>query len=684
MINMNVTRLLALLFFLISLTSIYADTTSGKKKPGIKRVAHVNEVLQKTSHDHSVSSPDGKVQVSLALRHGAPSWSVVFDGKKILLPAPIGIQPKGKPYKKWTQVGFVTSSCDQSWKPTWGKCSLIRNYYQQATWKLQESSGQKRKLNITLRVFNNAAALRYEIPDTGKATYSVDLTTFAFNADYTCWSANGEHSNHGPVPLSKWRGHQLPLTVKIAPDCYVAIVEAAIDTFANIGLRRTATTKFRAKLPVSAVTLPAVTPWRTLLLGRNPGELLTNNTLVNLNPPPTQDFSWVKPGVSLWDWRQWGAKTEDGFVYGLDMSSWKRQIDFASKNKIPYLLLDATWYGLEFDPNEDPTTSRDHLVIQPDPHKAKLIRKPAPSNWKHPIDIPELIRYAKSKNVAIILYLNDAAQRKHDIEHTLATYQKWGAAGIKYGFMRGAVQYKVLKTRRIVQLCAKYHLLCNFHDGPIPPSGERRTYPNYITREFCHAQSDGRRTFSPKTFCTTVFTNMLTGPIDMDNGLFDINGSKQNRPKIFAELYSTVTAETARTLITFSGLTVIPDTPEAYAKKADLFRFIASLPMTWDETRILNASIGHYITTARRSGDDWFIASCCDAKGVTLPINFDFLKPGIVYKATLYEDAPTAHFKTNRETYRIRSIKVKKGDEINVKLAPGGGNCIHLTPGGEF
>jgi len=629
---------------------------------------------------HTVSSPDQQVRVTLSLKGQQPHWAVNFAGNKILLTAPIGIQPKAKPYNHFKQIGFTTSTTDTTWKPTWGKSSSIRNHYQQATWKLQETSGQKRHLNIILRVFDNAVALRYQIPGKAKTTFNKDLTTFIFSADHTCWSANGERPNHGPVPLSKWRGHQLPLTVKIAPDCYAAITEAAIDTFAPIGLRRTATTRFRATLPASTVTLPAVTPWRTVLLGKSPGDLLTNNTLVNLNPAPTQDFSWVKPGVSLWDWRQWGAKTKDGFLYALDMPSWKRQIDFASRHKRPYLLLDATWYGLEFDPNEDPTTSRDHLVIQPDPHKAKLIRKPAPKNWKHPIDIPALIRYAKTKNVSIILYLNDAAQRKHDLDHTLATYQKWGAAGIKYGFMRGAPQYKVLKTRRIVKLCAKHHLLCNFHDNPIPPSGERRTYPNYITREFCHAQSDGRRTFSPKTFCTTVFTNMLAGPLDMDNGLYDINGAKQNRPKIFAELHSTVTAETARVLIVFSGLAVLPDTPEAYTKKADLFSFIAKLPMTWDETRILNSSIGHHITTARRSGNDWFIASCCDAKGADLPIKFDFLTPAISYTATLYEDAPNAHFKTNREAYRIRKITIKKGDQLTAHLAPGGGHCIHLTP----
>ena len=98
-----------------------------------------------------------------------------------------------------------------------------------------------------------------------------------------------------------------------------------------------------------------------------------------------------------------------------------------------------------------------------------------------------------------------------------------------------------------------------------------------------------------------------------------------------------------------------------------------------DETRILHGDIGHLITTARRSGDDWFVASCCDEKGRQLPIQLDFLKDGVTYTATLYEDGPDAHYKTNRESYKVRKTSVKKGDTINAKLAPGGGHCIRLT-----
>jgi alpha-glucosidase len=429
------------------------------------------------------------------------------------------------------------------------------------------------------------------------------------------------------------------------------------------------------------VDLPAETSWRTLLLGKSAGSLLTGSVQVNLNPPcRIKDTSWIKPGLAFWDWRAWGATAPDGFKYNLDMASWRRFIDFASSNGVPYLVLDANWYGHEFDSKSNPVVSRKYLVYQPDPRKAKMASKPAPEPWDDPIDIPSLIKYGKERNVGVLLYINDVARKHYDFEKTLATYHEWGAAGIKYGFMRVRGQQKVLDTRKIVELCAKYELLCDFHDGPIPPSGDRRTYPNYVAREHCHAQSDARRSFTPTTFCTTVFCNMLAGPLDMNNGFFTLTGIEKVRPKVFVPVPSTVVSEAARVMIVFSGLAIIPDTPESYAAKADLFEFVKSLPLTWDETHILNSSIGEYITTARRSGKRWFIASACNEKGATLPIKFDFLKKGVTYSAVVYEDAPDAHYKTNKDAYRKRKITVRKDDDLKIVLAPGGGNCMIIAP----
>jgi alpha-glucosidase len=166
----------------------------------------------------------------------------------------------------------------------------------------------------------------------------------------------------------------------------------------------------------------------------------------------------------------------------------------------------------------------------------------------------------------------------------------------------------------------------------------------------------------------------------MCNGLYALENPARDRPRIFSNVEATVTAETARVLITFSGLSILPDCPEAYAEKADLFDFISRMPMTWDETRILHSSVGEFITTARRSGDRWFVASATNEQARTLPISLDFLESGRTYSATLYEDAPESHFQTNREAYRVRRMRVTQGTTIAATMAAGGGHCVFLQP----
>ncbi len=627
----------------------------------------------------TLKSPTGKALIKLSLNNNQPQWSLEYNDQKILKQSKLGIT-LDKPFTNgFKSLSVTRDSKNETWKPVWGKISEVRNHYNEATWQLEENAPSKRRIDIIVRAYDQGVAVRYKIYGEAKTTFKDDNTHFSFTGDYTCWSANGERPNIGPIPLSKYKGRQFPLTVKVADNCYCSILEAAIYNYSQLSPNRVSETEFRSSCGSNSITLPSKTSWRVVLLGNTPGDLLTGNVMTNLNPPcKIKDTTWIKPGLAMWDWRAWGGIGKDGFKYNLDMASWRRMIDFAAKNNVQYLVLDANWYGHEFNKKSNPIKSRDYIVYQPNPNSTRMADKPAPKNWKDPIDIPALIKYGKEKNVGVFLYINDVARLNYDFDKTLATYHQWGAAGIKYGFMRGKGQRKVLDTRKIVEMCAKYKLMCDFHDGPVPPSGDRRTYPNYIAREFCHAQADGTRSFTPTTFCTSIFCNMLAGPLDMCNGFFTLNGLEK-RPKVFKPIYTTVTAEAARVMITFSGLAYLPDTPDSYEQKSDLFEFISKLPMTWDETKVLNASIGEYITTARRSKKDWFIASCSNEKGAELPIKLDFLEEGKTYQATLYEDAPDTHYKTNREAYRIRKLQVKKGDMIHAKLAPGGGHCIYLT-----
>lgn len=625
--------------------------------------------------ERTITSPDGQVKVTIQAENDAIVWSGSYKGKTLW---------KNGKLDHGTSAATIMSPASTSdhheiWEPVWGKQAVITNGYRQLIFPMTA----KKDITAELRLFDDAIAIRYCYT---KPCKFEDKTHFPFCADYTLWAANRERANIGPIKLSEWepQAHensiQAPVTLRIATNCYAAILDAAIEKFQAGRLHRNTARSFYISSGSCSLEQGGHSSWRVILLGEQPGDLLTSSTLINLNKPShIEDTEWIHPGIALWDWRGWGAKTTDGYQYALNMASWKRYIDFAAQyENIRYLLLDANWYGPEFDSASNPTCSRDHLLEQTP--SGEIIRKPAPANWEQPIDIPQLIHYANERDVGIILYLNDRARDRHDLEQTLATYHNWGARGIKYGFMRYGKHKRVANTRHIMALCAKYQLTCNFHDGPVPPSGDMRSFPNCLGREFCHAQADAKRSFTPTTFCTTVFVNMLAGPLDMNNGLYAIKGAEQDRPRIFKPVHSTVVSETARCLIVFSGMPILPDIPEAYEPKADLFEFLVSLPMNWDETIILRGDIGKNITTARRSGDQWFVASACNEKGAVFDLDLGFLTQGITYSATIYSDNETAHYIDNPEAYEVKRTLLTSSDRLPIIMAPGGGHCLRLRP----
>ena len=607
-------------------------------------------------------SPDGTLHVTVAVTDGRPTVAVTWKGEPVLEPSPLGLAVAGaKDGGGWREVGRSARSVDETWTPVWGKRRQVVNRCRELVLSLARAGGPLLRMDILFRAYDDGAAFRYVLgpgagpPQTVEVTD--DLAEFRFAGDWEAWSYRRENRPLGPERLSQAKGDRhYPMTLRAGADRYLALVEAALEDFAWMELASEAGSRaVRVEVASSRVATPFATPWRVLMVGPTPGALVDSDLLANLNPPcRIEDPSWIKPGVAFWDWRAWGHKA-DGFTYGLDLASWKRFVDLAGEAGVPYLLLDANWYGPEFDASSDPTTA------------------------KQGANVEELIRYARERGVGILLYLNDKATEKHDLDTVLGHYARWGAAGIKYGFMKGTGQAKVRRTREVIEGCAKHRLVCNFHDGPVPPTGDVRTWPNCLTREFCHSQSDAKRAFTPSTFLLQVAVNMLAGPVDMCNGLLDLTHSLEQRPKIFQQVDATITAEAARTLLVFSGLTVVPDSADAYRRHPDLFAFIAAQKMPWDESRTLAGEIGQYIVMMRRTGETFLVASATNEEARALRIPLDFLGPG-TYRATLCEDAPDAHYQTNREAYRVRRLDVTAGDVIEARLAPGGGHCITLVP----
>ena len=465
---------------------------------------------------------------------------------------------------------------------------------------------------------------------------------------------NGENHNIGPEKLTETDGTRLPvMTVKAGDKHYMAIHEACLETGAPLVLQsKGGESLFSVASKPTSLSPGYTSAWRVVLYGTTPGVLTDSHLLELLNPDPDSryDFSWVKPGLAVWDWRINGA-VWDGFTYGMSYPSWVRMVDFAAEQGFKYLVLDANWYGPEFESDSDPVKGE----------KAQ--------------DVQRLLKYGKEKGVGIWLYLNDVGGRKYPIEKTLKQYGDWGAAGVKYGFMSGTQEEKNRWTKKITELCAQNHLLVDFHDGPVHPYGQMRTWPNAVTREYCHAQLDGHHVFEPKTFVTTVFVNMVAGPIDMNNGMFDLRQGHTTRVDESQPVPSTLVSEAARTLIAFSGVTILPDIPEYYRKYPALLNFLSAQKMPWKESRTLAGEIGEYIVMMRETEDAYLVGAATNESGRTIDLPLSFLEKG-KYTVEVIEDGDDAHYLTNRESLKVTTWQLTNNDKLALKLAPGGGACL--------
>ena len=605
----------------------------------------------------NLKSPDSKIQLRIRNQNEKINYEISFNDQLLIVPSNLGLTSSLGDLSRGKITGFKQSEKNEQWKPLFGKKNSNTNHYKELSISVQSENSLG--MNIIFRAFNDGIAFRYEIPaqkNIDSLTITADKTEFLFSRNFICRAIekNIEQSEFEPKRMSQVKFSKLPMLVK-THDAWMAINEASIFDFSMMYLVNPLLENgMQADIGVSSCSLPLKTPWRVIQFGKKAGDLIESNILVNLNEPcQIEDPSWIKPGKSMWDWRNQGDSI-NGFVYNCNEASYQRLIDFASTNSMNYVLFDADWYS-----DKGPIFPRKDL------------------------NMPAIIDYAKNKSIKVLLYI-DRHRKNTDngwkLEEVLKTFNDWGVAGIKYGFLANEIIDRkafVDSTRSITRLCAKYKLLINFHDNPVPPGGEERTWPNRISVEYCHAQQDSRKSFGPGMAVTVPFINGISGPLDMANGFYDLNGL-QNRSKVDKSgLNSTVVGETARCLVNYSPLLVLPDNGDVYMQKTDLFDFIRRMPDTWDETRVIAGEPGKFIVVARRSGNDWFVGGNTNEDSRLIDIKLDFLNEG-KYNITTYLDAPSSHYLSNKEDYVIKTFYGDKASQIKAKMAPGGGVCIKL------
>lgn len=613
------------------------------------------------SQNYELRSSDGSLKLSLEVVDGNLVALLSEDDAQIIA-SDIVLEINDKPMQSQL-LGRQKRWTSESIDLLYGEFSKVDVSYSEMVcdMTLSAEDGVSYDATLTLRLFDGSFAYRIELKGLAESTTIRERGGWRpANLDGDCYSTNREHEPLGPLKISKAREMMRSPFIN-TPFIYddgerlFSIHECDLFDYPQLIVRGA---EHGGSIDITngkaTVSGDFALPWRVVIVGKEFEDLHNQKPIYQvLSREAEGDYSWVKPGVSMWDWRVKGT-TFDGFTYDMNTATMKRFIDFCSSSSIEYLLIDAEWYN----------SSKPLVPVEG-------------------LDIREVVEYGKDRDVGIILYydmyyVTRGKVDSIDFETVAKTYADFGVAGMKYGFLSHEdLQVKSRMAHNIISTLARYKLLVDFHDNPIPYSGMERTYPNYITREYCHAQLDRRTAFIPRSFVKMACINLLAGHMDQTNGTFALNEMKSRSKGPYNDYNSTVSAEVARFVVTHTGaLSVILDAPEAYGQKADLFHVISSIPSTWDETRYIEMRYDSHISVAKRNGDSWYAAVVYNEKGGNHKLNLDFLDQGATYSATIYRDAPDTDYINNKESYTIESRTVTSSDSVEVAVPAGGGFTV--------
>lgn len=651
-----------------------------------------------------VASPDGTITVTVDVDgEGRPFYRVDRNGEAVLTDSRLGflLTDQDKLERRLQIAGSTQASHDETWEQPWGEQRFVRDHHEELTVRFQEDSEEQRRFGVTFRVFDDAVAFRYvfDDPSMGETLRIADeLTEFNLARNGTAWWIPGGEWNryeylYEETPIDGVSLAHTPLTFRMEGGTHVAIHEAALVDFAGMWVKRTTGTRFRATLAPTgsgaaraARAVPFATPWRTIRVSPDAAGLAQSLVELNLNEPNRLgDVGWFKPHkyVGVWwslhlDEETWGS----GPRHGATTANVKRYIDFAAEHGFDGVLVegwnlgwDGNWFfnGAEFD----------FTRSYPD------------------YDFEDVARHAAAKGVAIVGHhetSGDVGNYERQLEAGLDLMAARGVKTIKSGYVTDACNLRYVhpdgrETRectesqvmqrhhlKVVTEAAKRQIAVNPHE-PVKDTGLRRTYPNWVSREGARGMEFsawGTPPNGPDHVPTMVFTRLLSGPMDYTPGILSLEGRGQ-------PLQMTMARALAEYVLVYSPIQMVADLPEHYAEHPEPFRFIKEVPVDWSESRVLAAEVGDYVVTARkdRNSEDWYLGGATDADAREMAIALDFLDPGRTYRAEIYRDAESTHFEgPTRFDIAIERREVTATDSLDLRMAPGGGFAIRLTPAG--
>ena len=616
-------------------------------------------------------SPNGELKVSLNLSDKI-YYSIDYNGDVLLKDNSLllvlknqvlGQNPKLRRQKQW--------SVDEQLTPIVPlKYSKVNNRYNQLLLTFKDYS-------VEFRAFDDGVAYRFITSQKGDVEVMNEEFAINFPSDYllhlqqpgSFHTAYEEPYTH--VQSNAWKPEEriavLPVLIDTQKDYKILISESDLADYPCMFLKGTGTNGVISVFPKAPLAFAENSdrsvkitqeadyiaktkgtrnyPWRYFVISKNDKQLIENTMTYKLaEKNQLQDISWIKPGQVSWEW--WNDASPYGpdvnFVSGYNLDTYKYYIDFASKFGIPYIIMDEGW--------------------------AKSTRDPYTPNPK--VDLHELIRYGKEKNVGIVLWLTWlTVENNFDL---FKTFNEWGVKGLKIDFMDRSDQWMVNFYERVAREAAKHHLFVDFH-GSFKPAGLEYKYPNVLSYEGVRGMEQMGGCY-PDNSLYLPFMRNAVGPMDYTPGAMismQPNVYRSERPN--AASIGTRAYQLALFVVFESGLQMLADNPTLYYRNEDCTRFITQVPVTWDETVALEAKAGEYVIVAKRKGDKWFIGGMTNngKKEREFTIKLDFLNKDRSYQMISFEDGINAG--RQAMDYRCKSSQVKAGEQLTIKMVRNGG-----------
>lgn len=678
----------------------------------------------------TLKSPDENLILTFSLSsQGTPEYSLSYKDKPVITNSKMGFLINApRPFSE----GFTISdtqyaSSDTTWETVWGENNIIRdNHTEMLITMVQEKTNWK--LNIRFRLFNDGLGFRYEFPVQTHLRHFIikeELTEFNLTGDHkTFWIPADYDTNEFPVTTSRITeiaglidevrkeplaakapspnvAVQTPLMLKSNDGLYINIHEAALVNYPAMHLNvNDKTFSLSSHLTPDKngtkgyIQTGSTTPWRTIIVSDDARDILASNLIINLNEPcKLEDTSWIKPVKYIGVWWEYFTGGGSKWAYtdyqdirigetdykqlkpnghhGANTAHVKEYIDFAAKHGFDAVLVEGWNEGWE----DNHAYIKEHIYS---------FTKPYPD-----FDVKELHRYAASKGVKIIMH--------HETTSSVVNYERQmhdafrfmvdnGYNSVKTGYVGGIIprsehhdgQWMVNHYNYVVKTAADYKIMINSHEA-VRPTGMYRTYPNWLAQESARGtEFESFNGISPDHTTILPFTRLIGGPMDYTPGIFEGDLSKYGSNP--GKLSSTLIKQLALYVTMYSPLQMAADLIENYERFPDAFQFIKDVAVDWDNTYILEAEPGDYITIARKAKgkNEWYIGGVTDENAREAVIDLSFLPTGKKYEATIYADGKNADWQTNPQSYVISKKVVSNKTKLKQKLARSGGVAISI------